>query len=101
MYSVGHITIYSLMPPNIGGMGHAECAEDGMHHSIASDAALGMLDGMVFAPGRMVRCLKGVPGHLRDLRGVSLGRILGGPWIEPFGGGSSQRAVSTPPSLRS
>ena len=37
------------------------------------------------------------PGHLRGL-GVSLGRILGGPSIEPFCWGvwSSQRAVSTP-----
>ena len=28
--------------------------------------------------------------------GDSLGKILGGGSIEPFGGGSSQRAVSTP-----
>ena len=37
------------------------------------------------------------PGHLRG-PGVSLGRILGGPSIEPFWGwASSQGAVSTPP----
>ena len=36
------------------------------------------------------------PGHLRG-PGVSLGRSLGGPSIEPFLGGSSQSAVSTPP----
>ena len=38
------------------------------------------------------------PGHLRGL-GVSLGRIFGGPSIEPFLGEGvfSQRAVSNPP----
>ena len=39
------------------------------------------------------------PGHLGG-PGVSLGRILGVPSMEPFlgeGGGSSQRALSTPP----
>ena len=36
------------------------------------------------------------PGHLRG-PGVSLGRILGACQLSPFGVGSSQRAVSTPP----
>ena len=40
-----------------------------------------------------------IMGHLRG-PGVSLGRILGGPSIEPFLEGSSHRAVSTPPPHR-